>query len=69
MDDSGWFDEARFGVFVLLAAAVHLDNPNDVTSLVLAGMLQVITMPVGANLMNRAVYRTQILRDDAQRTS
>lgn len=44
-------------VFVLLGAAIALENPNDVTSLVLAGLLQIITMPVGANLMNRAVYR------------
>lgn len=43
-------------VFVLLAAAWHLDDRNDVTSLVLAGALQIITMPVGANLLNRAVY-------------
>ena len=43
-------------VFVLVAAALHLDHPNDVTSAALAGVLQIITMPVGANLMNRAVY-------------
>jgi multicomponent Na+:H+ antiporter subunit G len=45
-------------VLVLIAAAVALDHPNDVTSLVLAGLLQVITMPVGANMMNRAAYRS-----------
>ncbi len=44
-------------VFVLVGAALALDHPNDVTSLVLAAMLQIITMPVGANLMNRAAYR------------
>ena len=43
-------------VFVLLGAAVHMEHPNDVTSLVLAGVLQIITMPVGSNLLNRAVY-------------
>lgn len=43
-------------VFVLLGAAVALDHPNDVTSLVLAGILQIITMPVGSNLLNRSVY-------------
>jgi multicomponent Na+:H+ antiporter subunit G len=43
-------------VFVLIGAAVALDHPNDATSAVLAGLLQVITMPVGANLLNRAVY-------------
>ncbi len=46
-------------VFVLLGAAIHLEHQNDVTSLLLAGALQVITMPVGANLMNRAVYRAE----------
>ena len=44
-------------VLVLAGAAIALDHPNDVTNLVLAGILQVITMPVGANLMNGAVYR------------
>ncbi len=45
-------------VLVLIGASFALDHPNDVTNLVLAGILQVITMPVGANLMNRAVYRS-----------
>jgi multicomponent Na+:H+ antiporter subunit G len=44
-------------VLVLVAAAVELDNTNDATNLILAGILQVITMPVGANLMNATVYR------------
>jgi multicomponent Na+:H+ antiporter subunit G len=43
-------------VFVLVATALHLEHPNDVTSAALAGILQVVTMPVGANLLNRAVY-------------
>lgn len=43
-------------VFVLLGAAAALENANDITSLVLAGILQIMTMPVGANLLNRAVY-------------
>jgi multicomponent Na+:H+ antiporter subunit G len=43
-------------VFVLVGAAIDLDDPNDVTSLVLAGVVQIITLPVGANIMNRAVY-------------
>jgi multicomponent Na+:H+ antiporter subunit G len=44
-------------VLAVLGASIALEHPNDVTNLVLAGILQVITMPVGANLMNRAVYR------------
>jgi multicomponent Na+:H+ antiporter subunit G len=44
-------------VLVLIGAAVEVGNANDATNLILAGILQVITMPVGANLMNAAVYR------------
>ncbi len=43
-------------VFVLGGAALHLDHPNDVTSALLAALLQIVTMPVSANIMNRAVY-------------
>jgi multicomponent Na+:H+ antiporter subunit G len=44
-------------VLVLVGAAVEVGNTNDATNLILAGILQVITMPVGANLMNAAVYK------------
>jgi multicomponent Na+:H+ antiporter subunit G len=43
-------------LLVLLGAAVTLDDINAITSLVLAGALQFLTMPVGANLMSRATY-------------
>ena len=43
-------------VLVLLGGALTLTNANDVTSLLLAGALQMLTMPVGANLMSRATY-------------
>ena len=46
-------------VLVLLGGAVTLDHPNDVTSLLLAAALQVLTMPVGANLLSRATYRAE----------
>ena len=46
-------------VLVLMGGAVTLDHPNDVTSLLLAAVLQVLTMPVGANLMSRATYRAR----------
>ncbi len=46
-------------VLVLLGGALTVDHINDVTSLVLAGALQVLTMPVGANLMSRATYRAR----------
>jgi multicomponent Na+:H+ antiporter subunit G len=53
-------------VFVLLGAAIDLEHPNDVTSLVLAGLLQIVTMPVGAHLLNRATYRTAGVDHDVQ---
>jgi multicomponent Na+:H+ antiporter subunit G len=43
-------------VLVVLGGAVTLDHPNDITSLLLAGALQILTMPIGANLMSRATY-------------
>lgn len=44
-------------VLVLAGGAVGLDRANDVTFVVLAGALQVVTSPVGANLLARATYR------------
>ena len=46
-------------VLVLVGGAVTLTHPNDVTSLLLAAALQVLTMPVGANLLSRATYRAE----------
>ena len=46
-------------VLVLVGAAVTLDHPNDVTSLLLAAALQVLTLPVGANLLSRATFRDE----------
>ncbi|MDD9370569.1 MAG: monovalent cation/H(+) antiporter subunit G [Acidimicrobiales bacterium] len=43
-------------VLVLLGGALTLDDTNAITSLILAGALQILTMPVGANLMSRATY-------------
>lgn len=41
---------------VLLGGAVALPHANDVTFLVLGGVLQVLTSPVGSNLLARATY-------------
>jgi multicomponent Na+:H+ antiporter subunit G len=46
-------------VLVLVGAAITLEHPNDVTSLLLAAALQVLTLPVGANLLSRATYRAE----------
>jgi len=51
-------------VLVLLGGAVSLDHPNDVTSLLLAAALQVLTLPVGANLLARATYRAHGIRHE-----
>jgi multicomponent Na+:H+ antiporter subunit G len=45
-------------VLVLIGGTVGLHRAlGDVTLVVLAGVLQVITSPVGANLISRATYR------------
>lgn len=46
-------------VLVVVGAAFGLDNVNDLTFVVLAGGLQVLTSPVGANLISRATYRAE----------
>jgi|RhiMethySRZTD1v2_1073278.scaffolds.fasta_scaffold03677_18 multicomponent Na+:H+ antiporter subunit G len=43
-------------VLALLGGAVTLDHPNDVTTLLLAAALQLLTLPVAANLMSRSTY-------------
>lgn len=43
-------------LLVLVGAAVELHHPNDVTSLVLAAILQLLTLPVSSNLLSRAVH-------------
>lgn len=43
----------------LLGGAVTLDHPNDVTTLLLAAALQLLTLPVAANLMSRSTYLAQ----------
>lgn len=50
---------STLGILLLLAgAAVSLHHPNDVTSVVLAGLLQVLTSPPASNLLSRATYLT-----------
>ncbi len=43
-------------VLVIAGAALSLARANDITYVVLAGVLQVLTSPVGANLIGRATY-------------
>ena len=46
-------------VLVLIGAALVLDHPNDITSLVLAVVLQLVASPIGNNLISRATYRAE----------
>jgi multicomponent Na+:H+ antiporter subunit G len=45
------------GIVLLLAgAAISLNDANDITSLVLAAVLQALASPPASNLLSRAVY-------------
>ena len=43
-------------LLAIIGAAITLTHPNDVTSLLLAGALQLLTSPVAANMLGRATY-------------
>jgi multicomponent Na+:H+ antiporter subunit G len=43
-------------LLALLGAAIALEHANDVTSVLLAAALQVLTSPVAGNLLGRATY-------------
>lgn len=43
-------------LLVLVGGAVSLQHPNDITSLLLAAVLHLVTSPVGSNLISRATY-------------
>ncbi len=48
---------STFGLLCVLAGGVaSLNSANDVTSLLLAGLLHLVTSPVGGNLLARATY-------------
>ena len=46
-------------ILVLVGAALLLPSINDVTTLALAAFLQVLTLPVAANLIASATYRAK----------
>jgi multicomponent Na+:H+ antiporter subunit G len=43
-------------LLILIGAAVNLRNVNDLTSVILAGVLHVVTSPAASNMVSRAVY-------------
>lgn len=46
-------------LLVMVGAAMALEHPNDVSSLVLAAALHVVTSPIGTHLVARATYRAE----------
>ncbi len=49
---------SMLGLLLLFAgAAVNVGSIEAVTTLILAGVLHVVTLPPGSNLVSRAVYR------------
>ncbi len=46
-------------ILVLFGAALQISSVNDVTTLALAAFLQVLTLPVAANLIANATYRAK----------
>jgi multisubunit Na+/H+ antiporter MnhG subunit len=54
------------GVLLILAGvAVNLRDLNDLTSVVLAGVLHLLASPPASNMVSRAAYLTQGLPPDA----
>lgn len=48
---------STFGLLAVMAGGVvELSLPNDITTIILAGMLHIVTSPVGSNLLARATY-------------
>lgn len=48
---------STFGLLcVLTGGVVNMESTNDVTSLLIAGLLHLMTSPVGSNLLARATY-------------
>lgn len=43
-------------LLMFVGAAVGLAHPNDITSLLLAAALHLVTSPIGSNLIARATY-------------
>jgi multicomponent Na+:H+ antiporter subunit G len=51
-------------LLILTGAALRLHNTIDVTTLVLVGLFQLVTAPVSAHMVGRAVYRAGRVRRD-----
>jgi multicomponent Na+:H+ antiporter subunit G len=51
-------------LLILAGAALRLQNTIDITTLVLIGVFQLVTAPVAAHMIGRAVYRSGQVRAD-----
>jgi multicomponent Na+:H+ antiporter subunit G len=51
-------------LLILAGAALRLQNIIDITTLVLVGLFQLVTAPVSAHMVGRAVYRAGQVRRD-----
>lgn len=51
-------------LLVLLGCALRLRTSEDITTLVLVGMFQLVTAPVAAHMVGRAAYRDRQFRAD-----
>jgi multicomponent Na+:H+ antiporter subunit G len=51
-------------LLILAGAALRLQNTIDITTLVLVGIFQLVTAPVAAHMVGRAVYRAGQVRAD-----
>src|SRR5690606_27186569 len=51
-------------LLILTGAALRLQNTIDITTLVLVGLFQLVTAPVSAHMIGRAVYRAGQVRRD-----
>lgn len=49
-------------LFILAGTALRLRNTIDITTLVLVGIFQLVTAPVAAHMVGRAVYRAGQVR-------
>src|SRR5215217_3531626 len=50
-------------LLILLGAAVNLRNLNDLTSVVLAAVLHLLASPPASNMLSRATYIAEGVRD------
>lgn len=57
---------STLGILLVLAgAAINLDDLNDITSVVLAGVLHLLATPPASNMVSRAAYLAEGLPKEA----